>query len=316
MATRRQEATPSTTQRTAHEAVDTVKQSTKSFSDFFKKFKNDWSHHLAQALAFSLITAIVPIAILLLAFVVNFIGSLDSKAETQLINHLTKAFPAQFPSGDVLTSALHKLSSASGLLTFIAILTALLFGSRLFTLMEVCFDVIYRLKPRPGMKKNVVAIVMLVVFVILIPILVLAATVPDLVFSILQNTPINTSGNFLSRLGGIVSSLLVSFLLFEAFYVFIPNRGEHVSNFMNSARKSWLGAAVAAVALQIMLLLFPLYVQFFTKGYTGQIALVLVLLAFFYLFALIILLGAEVNAFFVEGIRPAQTDLMTRAARE
>lgn len=323
MATRRQDTpTPTTHQgmpsavgNTASEALNTAKGGAKSFADFTKKFKNDWSHHLAQALAFSLITAMVPVAILLLAIVVNFIGSLDHNAEAQLINHLMKAFPSQFPSSQVLQSALNKLSSASGFLTFIAVVTALLFGSRLFTLMEVCFDSIYRLKPRTGLKKNGMAIVMLVIFVVLIPVLVLASSVPGLIFSFFQNAALDPNPSFISRLGGIISSLLVSFLLFEAFYMFVPNRGERVDNFLNSARKSWVGAAVAAVALQIMLLLFPLYIQFFTRGYTGQITLILVMLAFFYLFAFIILLGAEVNAYYIEGIRPNATDLMTRASR-
>lgn len=324
MATRRQDASTPThntqgvqaaAQNTASDAMRTATDGAKSFADFAKKFKNDWSHHLAQALAFSLITAMVPIAILLLAIVVNFIGSLDHNAEAQLLTHITKAFPAQFPSSEFLRSAVNKLSSASGLLTFIAIVTALLFGSRLFTLMEVCFDSIYRLKPRTGLKKNGIAVVMLIVFVILIPVLVLASSVPGLVVSFLQNGPIDPNPNFVSRLGGIVSSLLASFLLFEAFYMFVPNRGERVEGFIDSARKSWVGAAVAAVVLQVMLLLFPLYIQFFTRGYTGQITLILVMLAFFYLFAFIILLGAEVNAYYVEGIRPNSTDLMTRASR-
>lgn len=316
MATRRQEYTPEQhAKNTTSQAVNTAKQSTRSMGEFFKKFQNDWSPHLAQALAFSLITAIVPIAILLLAIVGNFLGALDPRAKGTFISHVTHAFPAQFSSQDVVNSAINKLSSSSGLLAFVAIVIALLFGSRLFTLMEVCFDVIYRLKPRPFVKKNLTALVMLILFIIFVPILVLASTVPGLATSIIQNTPINTGSDFLSRLGGILSSLIVSFLLFEAFYVFVPNRTENVPSIMNRLRSSWIGAAVGAVVLQIMLLFFPLYVQTFMKGYTGQIGLVLVVLAFFYLFAIIILLGAEINAYFSEGIRPTENDLITRASR-
>lgn len=314
MATRRQTSPANTAQRTASQAVDTAKGGAKSFADFSKKFKNDWSLHLAQALAFSLITALVPIAILLLALIDGFIGSLSSKAKDTLISNITKAFPAPLSSADIVNSALSKLHSASGFLTFIAVVVALVFGSRLFVLMEACFDVVYRLRPRPALKKNLLAVAMLVVFVILIPILVLASTVPGFVLSFLQSTPLSSNAGFLPRLFGVISSLIVSFILFETFYVFVPNRQENVPSVMHRIRTSWIGSAVAAVVLELMLLFFPVYVQSFMKGYVGQIAFVLILLAFFYLFALIIMLGAEVNAFYAEGVRPSQTDLITKAS--
>ncbi len=326
MATKRQEpdtTTPQEThegvQQTATTAVRTVQRGARPFTEFVTKFQNDWSLHLAQALAFSLLTAIIPIVILLLAIVGAFLGTLNAHAETQLINNLMKTLPPPLSSHDVLQSAIDKLNSSSGFLAFIAIVFAVLFGSRLFTLMEVCFDVIYQLRPRRFLQKNLIAIAMLILFIILIPVLALASTVPGVVASVLQSSPINPNPGFLDRLGGIISSLLVSFVLFEAFYVFIPNRAETLGGVMNKAsviqrmRASWMGAAVAAVALQILLIFFPLYVQYFMKGYVGQIGLALVLLAFFYLFAVILLLGAEVNAFFAEGIRPTRTNLITRA---
>lgn len=74
-------------------------------------------------------------------------------------------------------------------------------------------------------------------------------------------------------------------------------------------RKQW--AAVAAVALQIYLLLFPLYASHFLRGVAGAVGLTAILIVFFYYFALILLLGAEVNAFFAEGVRPIPNDLAT-----
>ncbi len=312
MATRGQAT--SSAQRGASEAANNVKQTAKPFKEFVKKFQNDWSVHLAQALAFSLLTAIVPIAILMFGIVGLFVGGLDKQQVHQLSTNITHAFPAQIPSADVVTSAFDRLKNASFLLVVLAILTAIIFGSRLFTLMEVCFDVIYRLQPRSFMKKNLIAIGMLILFVILIPVLVLASTIPGIVLAVLQNAAIgNTSA--ITNFFGLISSLIVSFLLFEAFYVFIPNRTENVKSVMYRFRSSWKGAAVAAVALQLMLQFFPLYIRFFTKAYVGQIALVLIVVAFFYLFALIILLGAEVNAFFSEGIRPTASDLISRASK-
>lgn len=95
---------------------------------------------------------------------------------------------------------------------------------------------------------------------------------------------------------GILVSLCLSWILFEAIYIVVPNQ-------RISFRKSWLGAVVAAVFLQIYLALFPFYITHFLKSYVGTTGLVVILLFFFYYFAVILLLGAEINAFFAEQIR-------------
>ena len=313
MATKRQAV--SSAQRGASQAAHAATRSAGSFKDFVKKINYDWATHLAQALAFSLLTALIPIMILLLGFFGVFLGSLDKSASDKLVGNISKALQGTpLSSQDVLTSAFHRLSSSSGLLIFIAIVVALVVGSRLFVLMEMCFDIIYRLQPRPSLQKNLMALVMLIVFMILIPFLVLASTVPGIVLSVLQNTAIGDN-NAVTTIFGILSSLIVAFLLFEAFYIFIPNRTENAKSIMHRFTTSWKGAAVAAVVLELMLLFFPAYTRVFTKGYVGQVGLVLAVVAFFYLFALIILLGAEVNAFFEEGVQPASSNLISRASR-
>ena len=313
MATKRQAV--NSAQRGASQAARTATRSAGSMKDFAKKIQNDWSVHLAQALAFSLLTALVPIAVLLLGIFGVFLGSLDKSASNKLVSNISKALQGSpLSSQDVITSALHRLTSSSGLLIFVAVVVAIIFGSRLFTLMEMCFDVIYRLQPRSFVQKNLVAIVMLILFVIFTPILVLASTVPGFILSILQNAAIGDN-NAVTSIFGVLSSLIVSFLLFEVFYVFIPNRAENAQSIMHRFGTSWKGAVVAAVVLELMLLFFPTYIRLFTKGYVGQIGLILAVVAFFYLFALIILLGAEVNAFFEEGVRPSDNNLIARASR-
>src|SRR5207244_12480510 len=63
--------------------------------------------------------------------------------------------------------------------------------------------------------------------------------------------------------------------------------------------------------MQIYLTLFPLYASQFLGGYVGQAGFSIILLAFFYYFAVILLFCAEVNAFFSEGVRPIPNDLVT-----
>lgn len=311
MATKRQ-AFESTARRSAEAATSTAVGGAFTFKNFVKKFYNDWTFHQAQAMAFGLITAMVPLAILLLAIVGWILGGLDHQAYNQVVNHVANSLPKEFATQQALSSAANKLRSASAGLAILAVITSLFFGSRLFTLMEACFDLIYHVPPRSQGKKNLMAIIMTVVSVVLIPVLVLASVIPGQVVAFLQHTAINPNSSATYNVVGIISSLVVSFILFVVFYAVVPNNQGLART---RIRTSWRGAAVAAVLLQIFLLLFPLYVRLFTNGYVGQLAFALVLLVFFYLVAVAILLGAQVNAFFVKHIGPYNADLITRSSR-
>jgi uncharacterized BrkB/YihY/UPF0761 family membrane protein len=47
------------------------------------------------------------------------------------------------------------------------------------------------------------------------------------------------------------------------------------------------------------------------KNYVGQAGFAVILLVFFYYFAIILILGAEINAFFLEKVCPLPNDLVT-----
>ena len=285
-----------TKQHAASDVEQAAKTSAKTLQGLFTKFNNDWVMNFAAALAFNLITAILPILIAILAIVGFTVGNLDPSVKNQLLASLQKLFPA---SGDFLNLALDSLSKNAGPLVIIAVLVAIFGGSRLFVTIEGYFDVIYHTRPRNVIKQNIMAVSMLLIFIVLAVPMVVAASIPALLQSLVQHTVVsNIPGNgFLFWLFGILVSLFISWVLFEAIYIVVPN--QHIS-----FRNSWLGAVVAAVLLQIYLsFFFPFYTTHFLGNYTGNIALAVVLLFFFYYFAVILLLGAEINAFFAENIR-------------
>ena len=281
-----------------------AKKGIRSLMDFFNKFNNDWIMNFSSALAFNLITAILPILIAIVAIVGLTYGRLDPTAEAQLLDHLQKIFPS---SGDFLKLAFNQLNKSSGLLGILAILLALFGGSRLFISMEGYFDIIYHVRPRNVIKQNIMAIVMLLIFIVLTVPMVLAASIPTFIVTILKDLSLNqlvNNGifNFLFWIFGILISMLISWVLFEAIFIVVPN--QHIS-----FRNSWLGAVVAAVLLQIYLQFFPFYTAHFLGNYTGNIALAIVLLFFFYYFAVILLIGAEINAYYAEGIQSTPDNL-------
>src|SRR6266404_4714871 len=120
------------------------------------------------------------------------------------------------------------------LIAIIAILLAIFGGSRLFVTMEGYFDIIYHTRPRDVIKQNVMAVGMLLVFIILVPLMVFASSIPALIQSLLRTTLVSQiPGNgIIYGLIGIIAAVIISWILFEAIYLVVPN--EHIS-----IRHSW-----------------------------------------------------------------------------
>lgn len=287
-------------------AVKKFDKKTKPFQEFWSKFNNDWSWNNAAGLAFNLIMSIFPLVIALLALIGFFLTKLDPAAYRDLtIRQLPHLFPEITSSQKIIQPALTQLKKDSGILGIFAIVVSIFNGSRLFLFLQGCFDLIYHVRPRSAIAQNLLAVAMVLLFVILVPIMVLASSLPALVSSLLQQTPISQlpGQSLLLSVSGIVSGLIGAYVLFQIIYIVIPNQ-------KISFRKSWRGAVVAAVLLELYLVLFPLYVTTFLGSFASAVG-ILILLLFFYYFALILFLGAEVNAFFAGGVRSTPYDIPT-----
>jgi YihY family inner membrane protein len=295
---------------TTGKLMQSVGQNTKPFRQFLTKFSNDWAMTFAGVLAYSLLTAMLPIAIALVAILGFTIGSAN---RNNIIQQVSKVFPGVAGQQNAITLAIDQLSKQAGLLAFIAVVLAIFGGSRLFITMEATLDIIYRVRPRTFVRQNLMAFGMFILFIILIPIMVFASSAPSFILNFLGQNPVLSglplvksvaSNPFVTYTTGIVGGLIAAFLLFEAIYCVVPN--QHIC-----WRNSWRGAIVAAVAMTVFLNLFPFYIQYFLKNYAGQIGFAVILLLFFYYFAVILMIGAEVNAFFFEGVQPLPNDLAT-----
>ncbi len=240
----------------AIESSPVVREGVKPFAAFWTKFTNDWAMGLqAGALAYNLLLAVFPIAVALIAILGFIFGSIGLDVKDQVITGIQSVLPQQQGvSKGVISQVFTNLNKNSGILAIIALLAAIFGGSRLFITIENCFDLIFHVRPRTALRQNIMAFSMLLLFVVLVPIMVLTSAGPALVFSLLQKTPLASIPgiNVLFSLGGILSSVIVAWLLFEAIYIVVPNQ-------KISFRHSWRGAIVAAVLLQIFLTLFPFY---------------------------------------------------------
>lgn len=286
-------------------ALHTLEEKAHPALAFYMKFNNDWSWNNAAGLAYNLLLAMFPIVIALAAVLGFILGTLDPNTYQQEINRITAAFSTLAGVEPLVASALKYLQRSAGILGIIAVIFSIFNGSRLFLFMEGCLDIIYHVKPRGVIAQNVMAVLMVFLFVALIPIIILASAVPALVFSLLQETFLKQifGNSFFFSLSGIIGGLIACYLLFQVIYIVVPNQ-------KISYRNSWRGAVVAAALLEAFLVLFPLYVAHFLGFFAGALGL-LILLIFFYYFALILFLGAEINAFFAEGIHTTPKDLVT-----
>jgi membrane protein len=285
--------------------MHTLKKHGQPLVAFWTKFTNDWSLNNAAGLAYNLMLAIFPIIIALVSLLGLFLGTLDPYIYQSNIDKITSTFSSLAEARPLVAAAFAQVKKDAGVLGMIAVVLSIFNGSRLFLFMEGCLDIIYHVRPRGVIAQNVMAILMLLLFVVILPIVVVASAIPAFVFSLLQKTPLDQlpGSSFIFSLGGILSGLIAAYILFQVIYIVVPNQKINIGH-------SWPGAVVAAVLLEIYLTLFPLYVAHFLGFFAGALGLLIVLI-FFYYFALILLLGAEVNAFFAQGVRVTPQDLVT-----
>ena len=271
-----------------------------SIMGFISKFNYDWVLSLASGLAFNLMVAIIPIIIAILALAGFIYGGLNPSIQEQLIQQIQQIFPPPIPSQEIVGLALNTLNKDAGALGLIAIVMAIIGGSGLFVAMEGQLDIIYQIRTRDIIKQYIMALSMLLVFVILAPFMLFANSIPGVVYSFVQKTSLGQTQIASSGIGftflTIFCGLLATWVLIEIIYLVVPN--QHIS-----FRESWFGALLAAVATQAYLQLFPFYATHFLSGYTGTVGFAIIFIFFFYFFAVILLGGAEVNAFYAQGKR-------------
>ncbi|CAF0956970.1 unnamed protein product [Adineta ricciae] len=166
----------------------------------------------------------------------------------------------------------------------------------------VCIDdvltIIYRLRERTVIQQNIHAIKLLLAFLILMPILIISSSVSAVIIT----------AETAYQAGSTLTSGILGFTIFELVYLYVPDRTMYW-------RKTWAGALFAAVGLQILLTAFPIYVHNFMTSYVGQLGLAVITVLFFYFCGWLLVIGAQINAYFFEHIQPLPDSLGTVLSR-
>jgi YihY family inner membrane protein len=256
---------------------------------FYAKLNGDWIFALSGLLAYNLLMSTFPILLVLIAVVGYFLGALSPAIRDALINGIV----AHLPPGvgkPIVDAVVQSLSQNAGIALIFGVLSALFFGSRLFIVVEDCFGIIFLLPSRRPVQQNLMALMMMALYLVLLPLTFLDATLVNALAGLLLHNQARVVALQTSLLGFAIT-FLSAILLFGAIYVVVPNC-------LVRWRDVWKGTLLAAALLVVYQQLFPFYQEhFLTPTSPGSlIGLVLVILIFFYYLAFILLLGAEVNA--------------------
>ncbi len=251
---------------------------------FFKKVLDDQMPNLAALLAWGTLSAILPLLLGLLA--VAGLVLRDQERLDQVYNSIGSILPAA--AAEPITSVLDGMRQSAASVGIIAIALLLVNGSSFFTNMASVFNQAYHVQGRNFVVERLIALGMLIVTAATLILSTLAAGLSGFVSNVPGILPI---GPVLGQVVGWSVSIISIFLLFLLIYRILPN-----------ARQTWHsvipGALMSSLLLLVLTQVFPLYVALFPPNHAYSFFGVFLVLTFWlYLLGLVLVLGAELNAF-------------------
>ena len=269
---------------------------------FWNKLSNDWILNLSGMLAFNFLMASLPLLLIVLAVLGFTLGAISADLEQQLIQNIASIFPSQ--AGQTLVqSAVTSLRHDAGVFLVIGLISSIFLGSRLFIVLENCFGIIFRLRARDLVQQNLMALTMLGVFIILVPLFLLASIVPSALLGALKPYAISGAATILVPVAVFLGTVAFAAIMFGVIYVIVPNQPPDWGH-------TWPGALLGGVLLVLYEKVFPWYTSTFLRpNSTGAIVgFAIVILIFYNFLAFILLLGAELNSW-IAGKRETKGDL-------
>jgi len=259
-------------------------------SDLWFKFANDCTMNLVSMIAFSVLTSFVALILAVLLVLAVLPGSADHVHG--FAAQITRVLPSGVSKDANIAGLIDSIHSARGTLTIVTIVGLLWGGTNLFGSIETAFAFVYRVKTRDIVPQRLMGLVMILLFVLLLPLsFVSSLLLASATTTLGRIMPASLNGSF-SAIVGLVVGLASLFLLFVSIFIVVPN--------MQVAwRHTWRGALVAAVALWLVNTAFPFYAAHFigTRQYgAATIGTVIVTITWVWLFAVVLLIGAQINA--------------------
>jgi membrane protein len=255
---------------------------------FVQKVMDDRAPNLAVLIAWGTLNTLLPLILGILALAGFVLRDPDR------LNQLTAAMFSILPAdaAQTLQGILTTTRENAGTAGILSIVLLLFSGTNFFGNMEMVFNMAYHVEDRNLIMQRVVALIMLVIVTALLVVSTTAYGLGNLVGALPIGVPV---GPVLGRAIGWLVSIVSALVMFLLLYKILPNKPQ-------GWRQTLPGAVAATVAFFIILQLFPLYLAIFGKGFQAYAAFGVFLLLMFwlYLLGLVLVAGAELNAFLEE----------------
>jgi membrane protein len=243
---------------------------------------------LAGMVAYNLLFALFPFALLILFIVGQVLASPD--AQSNILLDLQRLFPAAEEA--TLQRILDRIRESSTTIGVAAAIGALWGGTSFWGAMDTAFCRIYHVECRGWVEQKRWALGMLVVSVLFLAATIALPTFEGMLISSAENLPFGLGG-----IGGLENAILVAvavavtFLLACAIYWLVPKG--HLP-----WRGVWPGALFLTATAGIANFAFPIYLREISgiNEFGGAIGFLVIALIWFYLLSLALLAGAVINA--------------------
>jgi membrane protein len=262
---------------------------------FVQKFLDDRALTLASLVAWGILNTFLPLLLGIVALVGLVFGRLAAASAVE--ETLVAMLPAAM--GTLVQDILGSVEQVAGVAGLVSLGLLLFNGSNLFVTFESVFDIAYHVPERHIITQRLVSFAGLLV---LTGVVLLASGVAALdgAFGAAVESALPRLKPAIDASVANVISAIGLFGVFVLLYWLLPNAN-------NSLRQSLPGAFVAATLFLVIVHVFPLYVSLFGNGFSVYAAFGTVLLFMFWLYivGVVIVAGAELNAFLVEPERSA-----------
>ena len=253
---------------------------------FWRKGYEENLTGMAGMVAYNLLLSVFPFALVAL-----FVGSRILRSEelqTSVLLDLQRIFPTAADS--TLSEGVRRLQQTSTTVGIAAVVGAIWFGSSFWGALDTAFCRIYHCECRSWVQQKLFALGMFAVVLLFVAATVAVPTVQALLASGARDLPFG-----LSEVQGLVYwvtlaiGVLALFAALCATYRLVPKAPMPWA-------AVWPGALGATIAIGVVDLGFPLYLDNISTLRVGTSAVfVLIALVWFYVIALIVLAGAVVN---------------------